>query len=246
MAVESGRVRVGGSIAVKPSTLVSPEQPVDVVGPPPRFVSRGGEKLDAGLERFAVDVTGRRALDAGASTGGFSDCLLQRGADHVTAVDVGQAQLHERVASDPRVRVMDGTNLRHLDLQGAGGVPFDVVVADLSFISLRTVAPVLAGELAAPGAELVLLVKPQFEVGRQEASRGRGVISDPELWRNAMAAVSSALVDAGAAMMDVMASPLRGAEGNAEFLVHARAHTAGPPLSPAAVDAALAAVAEDA
>jgi len=226
-AVAAGRVRVAGSDVVKASTLVAPDQSIELVGEPPRFVGRGGEKLDAALDRFGLDVRGRRALDAGASTGGFSDCLLRRGAGAVVAVDVGKGQLHARVRDDPRVEVRDATNVRHLGLDDVGGAPFDVIVADLSFISLRTVAPVLAGELAAPGSDVVALVKPQFEVGRREASRGRGVIRDPALWLQAVEGVCDAFGQAGAAMIDVMVSPLRGADGNVEFMVHGRAHSAG-------------------
>ena len=141
-----------------------------------RFVSRGGDKLDAALDRFAVDPSGRRCLDAGASTGGFTDCLLRRGASGVVAVDVGHGQLDASLRRDPRVEVLERTNIRTLTLASVGGSPFDLVVADLSFISLVTVAPVLAGELAAPGADVVVLVKPQFEAGRAEVSRGKGVI----------------------------------------------------------------------
>ena len=124
--------------------MVAPDEPVDILGPPPRFVSRGGDKLDAALDAFAVDVEGRRVLDAGASTGGFTDCVLQRGAAGVVAVDVGYGQLHERLRRDPRVHVLEKTNVRHVtvdDVQGA----VDVVVADLSFISLKTVIPALLG-----------------------------------------------------------------------------------------------------
>ena len=218
---------VGGTAASKASHLVAPGEPLELVGPPPRFVGRGGEKLDAALERFSVEVTGRRALDAGASTGGFTDCLLQRGAAQVVAVDVGRGQMHERVRSDPRVEVHDAVNVRHLTLDQVGGRPFDVVVADLSFISLRTVAPVLLGPLAAEGADAVLLVKPQFEAGRPAASRGRGVITDPGEWRAALAGVGGAVHAAGAAMMGTMVSPLKGSRGNVEFLLHVRCHRPG-------------------
>jgi len=236
--IAEGRVLVGGATAAKPSALVSPAEPVVLEGPGPRFVSRGGEKLDAALVRFGIDVAGRRVLDAGSSTGGFTDCVLQRGAASVVAVDVGRGQLHPRLRDDPRVRVLEGVNVRSLTLERAGGAPFEVVVADLSFISLRTVAPVLLGELAAPGAEVVFLVKPQFEAGRVEASRGRGVIRRPEVWRAAVEGVGSAVAAAGAAMIEVMVSPLRGAEGNVEFLLHARAHAPGPAAVPG-LDAAI-------
>ncbi|MDQ3574152.1 MAG: TlyA family RNA methyltransferase [Actinomycetota bacterium] len=220
--VSRGRVLVAGSLADKASRLVAAGEPIELVGPPPRFVSRGGEKLDAALERFTVDVAGRHALDAGASTGGFTDCLLQRGAAGVTAVDVGYGQLHERLRADPRVRVLDRTNVRHLVADAA----FEVVVADLSFISLATAAPALLGANAAPGADVVVLVKPQFEAGRAEASRRRGVIRDPQVWRRVLGEVGVALEGQGAAMMGAMVSPLTGAGGNVEFLVHLRAHVA--------------------
>jgi 23S rRNA (cytidine1920-2'-O)/16S rRNA (cytidine1409-2'-O)-methyltransferase len=191
-----------------------------VVGPGPRFVGRGGEKLDAALERFAVPVAGRRALDAGASTGGFTDCLLQRGADEVVAVDVGYGQLHERLRADPRVDVRERTNVRSLDREALGG-PVDLVVADLSFISLRTVLPVLV-PLVEPGGDLVVLVKPQFEAGRREAARGSGVIREPEVWRRVLEEVATAAAESGADRMDEMESPLTGADGNVEFLLHLR------------------------
>jgi len=194
-----------------------------VRGEGPRFVSRGGDKLAAALDRFAVPVDGVRALDAGASTGGFTDCLLQHGADRVVAVDVGHWQLHERLRADPRVESVERTNVRDL-APGDVGPPFDLVVADLSFISLRTVLAPLLG-LARRGAHLVLLVKPQFEAGRDEASRGRGVIRDPEVWRRVLDEVLIALRATGAAIMGTMVSPLTGADGNVEFLVHARAAT---------------------
>ena len=214
--------------------MVGADEPVAVTGPPKRFVSRGGDKLDAALERFGVDVRGRRALDAGASTGGFTDCLLQRGAAGVVAVDVGYGQLHERLRTDERVEARERTNVRSLVLDE----PVDLVVADLSFISLGTVAPALLGANAAPGADVVLLVKPQFEAGRAEVSKGRGVVRDPAVWRRVLAETRSALEGQGAAMMDVMVSPLKGADGNVEFLVHVRAHAAAPGVvDEAALDA---------
>ncbi len=217
--IAAGRVRVSGVPADKPARLVSPADPVELVGPSPRFVGRGGEKLDAALERFDVPVAGRRALDAGASTGGFTDCLLQRGASAVVAVDVGYGQLDLGLRQDPRVRVFERTNVRNLTLDDLGGEPVPLMVADLSFISLRTVAPALL-DLAAAGADLVLLVKPQFEAGRAEASRGRGVIRDPEVWQHVLEQVVGTYGQGGADLRGLMASPLLGAEGNAEFLAH--------------------------
>ncbi|HET7487110.1 MAG TPA: TlyA family RNA methyltransferase [Acidimicrobiales bacterium] len=234
--VTEGRVLVGGAPADKPSRLVAAGEPVEVLGPPPRFVGRGGEKLDAALDRFAVPVAGRAALDAGASTGGFTDCLLQRGAASVLAVDVGTGQLHERLRADPRVTVLDRTNVRSLVL----GEPVALVVADLSFISLRVVVPALLGPNAEPGADAVVLVKPQFEAGRAEASKGRGVVRDPGVWRRVLEEVRSAIEGCGAAMMGAMVSPLTGADGNVEFLLHARAHHGGP-VAPVDLDAVVAA-----
>jgi len=210
--IAGGRVLVSGAVADKPSRQVDAGEPIELRGPPPRFVSRGGEKLDAALDRFAIDVTGLRCLDAGASTGGFTDCLLQRGAAHVIAVDVGFGQLHERLRADARVDNRERTNVRELVLDD----PVDLVVGDLSFISIRTVLPAL---LAATTGDLVLLVKPQFEAGRQEVSKGRGVIRDPAVWRRVLEEVRSAASEAGATMMEAMVSPITGAEGNVEFLV---------------------------
>jgi 23S rRNA (cytidine1920-2'-O)/16S rRNA (cytidine1409-2'-O)-methyltransferase len=227
-AVTAGRVLVGGAIADKASRLVGRDEAVRLAGEPPRFVSRGGEKLDAALDEFSVVVTGRVALDAGASTGGFTDCLLQRGAASVVAVDVGRGQLHERLKADRRVRLLERTNVRHLTLDDVGGEPFGLLVADLSFISLTTVAPALIERLAAPAADLVVLVKPQFEAGRREVSAGRGVVRDPAVWAGALQRVLGTLGGHGAAMMGVMVSPLTGADGNVEFLAHLRVGSDNP------------------
>ncbi len=238
--IESGQVLVGGAPADKPARLVSPDEPLRLAGPPPRYVSRGGDKLEAALRYFAIPVTGRAALDAGASTGGFTDCLLQAGASGVVAVDVGRGQLHERLRRDPRVEVHERTDIRAFSATCAAR--FDLVVADLSFISLRTVADALTA-LAAPGADLVVLIKPQFEAGRAEASRGRGVIRDPAVWRRAVEDSITALESSGAANMGVMVSPLRGADGNVEFLAYFNVGGSGTvaPRPDASVDAALAA-----
>jgi 23S rRNA (cytidine1920-2'-O)/16S rRNA (cytidine1409-2'-O)-methyltransferase len=183
-------------------------------------VSRGGDKLDGALETFGVQVSGLRALDAGASTGGFTDCLLQRGAREVVAVDVGHGQLHPRLRHDPRVHVLERTNIRQVSAAGLGGL-VDLVVCDLSFISLGSVLEALVS-LARPGAPMVLLVKPQFEAGRAEVSRGRGVVRDPEVHERVRREVDDALRARRATIMGWMTSPLRGADGNVEFFVHAR------------------------
>lgn len=217
--VDAGRVVVGGAPARKAARMVDPAESVAVSGPPARFVGRGGDKLEAALDRFAIDVEGRRGLDAGASTGGFTDCLLQRGASAVIAIDVGRGQLDHGLREDPRVDSRERTDIRSVDVATIGGAA-QVTVADVSFISLARVIPALVA-LTAPGGDLVLLAKPQFEAGRTEASKAKGVIRDPAVWRRALQSVLGALSDAGAAIMGVMPSPVRGAAGNVEFLVHA-------------------------
>ena len=227
--VESGRVLVSGSVAEKPARLVDPADPVVLRGDPPRYVGRGATKLEAALEHFDLDPSGARVLDAGASTGGFTDCLLQHGASEDVPLDIEHRQLHEKLRGDPRVVVMERTNLRHVDPVDIG--PFDAAVADLSFISLTVVMEVLVGALqggAAPESGwLVVLVKPQFECGRAEVARGRGVVKEPSQWRYALERVSIAAQASSAAIMDVMVSPLRGAEGNTEFLMLLRPQTTG-------------------
>jgi len=240
-ALDAGRVLVNGALADKPSRLVAPGDQIMVTKGPPRFVSRGGEKLDAALEHFRIDVSDRTALDAGASTGGFTDCLLRRGAARVISLDVGRGQLHPRIRGDDRVCVLERTNIRLVDPERLSTlvrerrpdwhVParlqVSLATADLSFISLRTVAPVLAGGLLEEGGDLVALVKPQFEAGRSEAGKGKGVIRDPATWREAVVEVASAFEAAGAGIMDAMSSPLRGPAGNREFLLHARSGRPG-------------------
>lgn len=217
------RVLVNGAVADKPARLVAPADNVTVAGPPARFVGRGGEKLDAALDAFDVDVTGRRVLDCGASTGGFTDCLLSRGAAEVVALDVGHGQLHPRLRDDRRVIVRERTNIRHATLATIGGA-VDGCVADVSFISLTTVIPVLT-TLCQPGGFMVLLVKPQFEAGKAEVSRGRGIITDPEVHDRVRDEIAASLHDAGCVVRGWIDSPILGGQGNKEFLVHARTGT---------------------
>ncbi|MGH9103831.1 MAG: TlyA family RNA methyltransferase [Acidimicrobiales bacterium] len=224
--IDAGLVRVSGAPAAKVARLVGPGEPIELEGARRRFVGRGGEKLDAGLDRFGVEVQGRRALDVGSSTGGFTDCLLQRGASSVVAVDVGRGQLHQRLREDDRVRVMERTDVRRLRPEDVGG-RFSLVVADVSFISLRLISELLVRVLAAPGADLVVLVKPQFEAGPVEASRGRGVIRDPAVWERSLRDVGSSFAQRGAVIMGAMPSPIRGADGNVELLLHLRAPGGG-------------------
>jgi 23S rRNA (cytidine1920-2'-O)/16S rRNA (cytidine1409-2'-O)-methyltransferase len=221
-AIKEGRVLVSGTVADKPARLVDAAEPVRFLGDRPRFVSRGGEKLDCALERFGIDVTGAVAFDAGASTGGFTDCLLQRGASAVVAVDVGFGQLHEKLRADGRVEVHEHVNLRTVDVsEHFSGRTFGLVVGDLSFISLRSLVSNLL-RLSADGGALVLLVKPQFEAGRVEVTKGRGVIRDPELWRHVLHDVVGAFVSQGAVMMGAMTSAIKGTDGNVEFLIYLR------------------------
>jgi 23S rRNA (cytidine1920-2'-O)/16S rRNA (cytidine1409-2'-O)-methyltransferase len=219
VAIRTGRVIVAGRTATKAGTLVAPADPITLAASGRRFASRGGEKLESALDAFRVEVAGRRALDAGASTGGFTDCLLSRGAEHVVAVDVGYGQLDWRLRTDPRVTVLERTNVRDLD---PAALPYlaDVVVADLSFISLALVLPALV-EASAQEAEFVLLVKPQFEAGRADVGRG-GVVSDPNVWTRVLSSVWDRLLGLGVRPAAVMASPLVGPAGNVEFLVYGR------------------------
>ncbi|MFM7537287.1 MAG: TlyA family RNA methyltransferase [Acidimicrobiales bacterium] len=218
-AVAAARVLVSGTVASKITRLVDAGEPIEFTGPARRFVSRGGDKLAGALDDAGLDVAGVRALDAGASTGGFTDCLLQRGAAEVVAVDVGHGQLHERLRADPRVIVRERCNVRDLDAASLGGT-VDLVVADLSFISLRTVLPALLA-CCRPHADLLLLVKPQFEAGRQEAAKGRGVIRDPAVHERVRTEIDDALRAAAARVRCWTTSRLLGADGNTELFVHA-------------------------
>lgn len=225
--IDQRRVLVSGTIADKASRQVAPGDPIELAGPPARFVSRGGEKLDHALAHFGLDLTACRVLDAGASTGGFTDCVLQRGARQVVAVDVGHGQLHPKLRADARVVVHEGVNVRQLSVHDIDG-PVDVVVADLSFISLRTVIAALFGVLS-PGGHLIALVKPQFEAGRVEVARGKGVITDPVIHERVCTEVGEAVEEAGLTVLGWVTSPITGARGNQEFLVHAVAPAGSPP-----------------
>jgi 23S rRNA (cytidine1920-2'-O)/16S rRNA (cytidine1409-2'-O)-methyltransferase len=216
--VRAGLVTVGGAPASTPAALVEPAEAVRVAAAPRDFVSRGGEKLRAGLDRFAIEPLGASCLDAGASTGGFTDCLLRSGASRVIAVDVGYGQLAWSLREDPRVTLLERTNVRDLDPERLPFAPA-IVVADLSFVSLRSVMPSLA-RISAPTASFVLLVKPQFEADPREVEQG-GVVRDPAVWRVAIRSVADACRAEGASPIDVIASPITGPAGNVEFLLHA-------------------------
>jgi 23S rRNA (cytidine1920-2'-O)/16S rRNA (cytidine1409-2'-O)-methyltransferase len=213
-AIMAGEVRVAGQVIDKPGTTVADDAPVELTARPP-FVSRGGGKLVAALDAFAVDVRGRVCLDVGASTGGFTDCLLQRGAARVYALDVGRGQLDWRLRQDPRVVPMEGINARHL---AAEALPerCDLVVVDVSFISLLKVVPALLPHLA-PGGLLLVLVKPQFEAGRAAVGKG-GIVRDESVRRQVIAERVRQLADLGLEPRGVIDSPVAGAEGNVEAL----------------------------
>ncbi|MBW3659072.1 MAG: TlyA family RNA methyltransferase [Actinobacteria bacterium] len=233
-AIAAGLVTVDGGPALKASTQVHPGQAVAVAAPPRAFVSRGGEKLAHALARFGIDPRGRRCLDAGVSTGGFTDCLLQQGAASVVAYDVGYGQVHERIRTDPRVEVHERTNIRDVTPADVAPPPPDLIVCDVSFIALRTVLPTLRA-LGTDIAEAVTLVKPQFEATRAEVGKG-GVVRDPDVWGRVLTEVVAVAGDLGWTGVDLTASPLQGPAGNVEFLAHL---TVGP--APADVDALVAA-----
>ena len=215
----AGQVDVGGHGAQKAGTMVNVDTEVRVIGPDHPWVSRGGLKLVQALDAFGIDVTGAMALDIGASTGGFTDVLLQRGARHVIALDVGHSQLHWKIRSDPRVTVIEGANARHLiraDLPGLGEGA-NIVTIDVSFISLGLIFPVLPA-LLAPGARIIALVKPQFEAGREDVGK-KGVVSDPEVHARVVASVTALAADIGLERRGLVDSPITGAQGNKEFLM---------------------------
>lgn len=215
-AIAEGRVTVGGVVATKAATQVDDAAAIEVqVGEQSSYVSRGAYKLIGALDAFGIDVGGMRALDAGASTGGFTQVLLERGAAQVIAVDVGYGQLAWPVRSQPAVTVLERTNVRHLT---ASDLPYppDLVVADLSFISLTVVLPALV-EVAGAGADLLLMVKPQFEVGKENV--GHGVVTDPKLRRQAVEHVAQAGIELGLQVRGVTASPLPGPKGNVEYFL---------------------------
>lgn len=244
--IDAGRVTVGGAPALKAASQVAPSEDLAVAPAPAAYASRGGHKLAAALEAFTVDVAGRHCLDAGASTGGFTDVLLQAGAARVVAVDVGYGQLDWRLRSDSRVLVRDRTNVRHLHADDIPPPAPDVVTADLSFISLTLVLAALVA-VAAEEADYVLLVKPQFEAGRGRVGKG-GVVREAAVWTDALRRVIDAAATQGLGLADAIASPLPGPAGNVEFLVHLRRGAARPPgpTVDAAVAAGLALVGQDA
>ena len=211
--IMAGRARVGTTTLIKAATMLDEDAPIEVAEPE-KYVSRGGLKLEAALDAFAIDPGGRECLDLGASTGGFTDCLLQRGATSVIAVDVGRAQLHLKLRGDTRVTLLEGVNARALPELP----PVALFVADLSFISLRKVLPSVASRVA-PGTEGVVLLKPQFEAGPRDVPRG-GVIRDPAVQERVLGDFLAWLEAEGWSRDGVIPSPIRGGDGNLEYLVH--------------------------
>lgn len=237
--IAAGEILLGGVPATKVATLVDAGVAIEVRDDRERFASRGGHKLAGALDRLDVLVEGRYCLDAGASTGGFTDVLLRGGAARVVAVDVGYGQLAWALRTDERVVVLDRTNVRHLRPDDVPPPAPGLVVADLSFISLTAVLEALVA-VAAPGADLVLLCKPQFEVGPALVGKG-GVVRDPAAWRGALEAVCARGTELGLGVAGVTASPLPGPSGNVEFFAHLRAGApgAGDPLAEAAIARAI-------
>jgi 23S rRNA (cytidine1920-2'-O)/16S rRNA (cytidine1409-2'-O)-methyltransferase len=224
--IGAGRVSIDGMPAAKPATAIAVSASLTVEGSAERsWVSRGAHKLIGALDAFGLSVESRRCLDAGASTGGFTQVLLDRHAREVIAADVGYGQLAWTLRNDPRVTVMERTNVRELTADAIGG-PVDLVVADLSFISLATVLPALTS-CSSPDADIVPMVKPQFEVGKDRVGAG-GVVSDPQLRAEAVLAVARRATELHWHTVDVTASPLPGPSGNVEYFLHLRAATDTP------------------
>lgn len=216
-AVLAGEVRVAGTVVTKAGQQISEDADIEVA-PRPRFVSRGGDKLAGALAKFELIVEGMSAIDVGASTGGFTDCLLQAGASHVVALDVGYGQLAWSLRTDPRVTVVERTNVRNAD-PATLGAPFDLVVMDVSFISLRTVFPALMNLLAQDG-QLVVLVKPQFEAGKERVGK-RGVVRDAGVHAEVLNSAIETVHSGGLVVRGITFSPITGPEGNIEFWIWA-------------------------
>ncbi len=215
----AGKVRSGPDAVVNKSSQSFPEDAILTVDQPPRFVSRGGEKLEGALDYFKISVAGLHGLDVGASTGGFTDCLLQRGAVSMTCVDVGTAQLHQKLRTDSRITNFEKCNARELPTMKLPLELYGIVVMDLSFISLNLVLPV-AWQRVAPGGYLVALIKPQFEATKAEANKGKGIIKDPAIHARVVESLTSAAQSLQlSSVLGVIPSPIEGGEGNREFLI---------------------------
>jgi 23S rRNA (cytidine1920-2'-O)/16S rRNA (cytidine1409-2'-O)-methyltransferase len=217
--IMAGKVMVGGARSDKCGSLFQADSEIVVTGVVRKYVSRGGLKLEAALDGFGIDCGGRSAIDVGASTGGFTDCLLSRGVERVICVDVGYGQLAEKLRTDPRVTVLDRFNARNIT---RGDLPFAccLAVVDVAFISLKLILPPLMSSLE-PGSDVVALVKPQFEAGKEKVGKG-GIVRDATVREAAVHGVEQAAANAGYVLMGRMTSPTTGADGNVEFLLHLR------------------------
>jgi 23S rRNA (cytidine1920-2'-O)/16S rRNA (cytidine1409-2'-O)-methyltransferase len=225
--IMAGQVRVEGQLVIKPATKVPTDAKFEI-SPGPKFVSRGGEKLAAALKEFGLDVRGSVCVDVGASTGGFTDCLLQNGAEHVYSIDVGKGILHWKLRQDERITIMESTNARYVERLPE---PIDLVTIDASFISLKILLPVVEnwfqnapsheiqdGKVNFEHQKVVALIKPQFEAGRIEVSKGRGIIQDINIHKRVLLSVLDTAQKLGFSAIDLMQSPLLGPKGNQEFL----------------------------
>jgi len=230
--IMAGQVRVNDQVILKPAALIPPDAELNVARGP-AYVSRGGEKLAAALDHFPIIVRGKVCADVGASTGGFTDCLLQHGAQKVYAIDVGRGILHWKLRQDPRVVVMERTNARHLTQMPE---PIDLVTIDASFISLKVLLPVIRAWLKSDGAKVIALIKPQFEAGKEAAARGEGVIRDPQLHRQILNDILNYSVQQGFAVKGLLRSPLLGPKGNSEFLTWLGVPETAPPLLDQMID----------
>jgi 23S rRNA (cytidine1920-2'-O)/16S rRNA (cytidine1409-2'-O)-methyltransferase len=223
----AGRVLVNEQKVEKPGAAVAEDAAVRFLGDDLRYVSRGGLKLEAALAHWQIDLTGRTCADVGTSTGGFTDCMLQHGAAAIVAIDTGYGQIAHKLRVDPRVLLLERTNARHLKEEQItlsvtfSAVPITFLAMDVSFISATLVLPAVVRAMQASLAEVVVLVKPQFEAGREHVGKG-GIVRDPEAHRLAVERVRGAVAELGGVEIDVMDSPVLGAEGNREFLLHAR------------------------
>ena len=222
--IMAGEVKVNGAVQLKPSYKTAQDAVIDVVEKP-RFVSRGGLKLEPALHAFGfTDLNGKICVDVGSSTGGFTDCMLTYGADKVYAIDVGYGILHWKLRSDPRVVVMERTNARYVEILPA---PIDFVTIDASFISLRILLPVIKNWFTHQTGDIVALIKPQFEAGRKDAAKNDGVIRDHEVHRRVLQEILTFCRETGFSVVDLVQSSVKGPKGNIEFLVHLSLTTQG-------------------
>ena len=216
--IMAGEVMLGDAVLTKPGWLVRPDA-ILTVRQPPKFVSRGGLKLEGALDHFQIDVAGLIGMDVGASTGGFTDCLLQRGVVSMTCVDVGTAQLHSKLRNDPRIKNLEKFNAREINTVELPHRTYGIVVMDLSFISLRLVLPA-AWERTGKGGHLIALIKPQFEATRAEADKAQGIIKDPVIHARVVDGLTTSIQSLpGAQVLGVIPSPIEGRDGNKEFLI---------------------------